>query len=244
MGEVQQDLQELGKKFESLEHDLKMKETELAKALASVKDAKAEAEKAQQEIQAAKKIAAGKTFFMQSKHVEEMFLLLTRIRSSPGAFADLPHSISDAAEFYRAEEGSSMEKLFWSQYAGAEHPVPLSDQLKQLVELQRAAEVAMKDFIVQMWPGEPLPASYFVLIKRMVNAYPRLEVIKRSICIEGARRAFARAKVHWGKLDAEKLVKDGPPEGKVHRCPKNYYDGLMKGARLVADECTKDMIFE
>ena len=112
VGEVQQELQELGKKFESLEHDLKTKESELAKALASMKDAKAEAEKAQQEIQAAKKIAAGKTFFMKSKHVEEAFLLLTRIRISTGAFADLPRSVSDAAEFYRAEEGSSTEKLF------------------------------------------------------------------------------------------------------------------------------------
>ena len=139
VGEVRQELQELGKKFKTLDHDHKMKETELAKALASVKDAKAEAEKAQQEIQATKKIAAGKTFFMQSKHVEETFLLLTRIRSSPGAFADLPRSVSDAAEFYRAEEGSSTEKLFWSKYAGAEHPTPLSDQLKWLVELHRAA---------------------------------------------------------------------------------------------------------
>ena len=122
--------------------------------------------------------------------------------------------------------------------------MPLSDQLKQLVELHRAAEVAMKDFIVQMWPGEPLPSSYFSLIKWMVNACPRLEVIKRSVCIEGARRAFARAKVHWGKLDAEKLVKEGPLECKAHRCPKKYYDGIMKGARLVADECTKDTILE
>ena len=87
---------------------------------------------------------------MQSKHVEETFLLLTRIRSSPGAFADLPRNISDVVEFYRAEEGSSTEKLFWSQYAGAEHSMPLSDQLKQLVELHRVAEVAMKDFIVRM----------------------------------------------------------------------------------------------
>ena len=78
----------------------------------------------------------------------------------------------------------------------------------------------------------------------MVNACPQLEVIKRSICIEGARRAFARAKVHWGKLDAEKLVKDGPPEGKAHHYPKKYYDGVMKGARLVADEGTKDKIFD
>ena len=102
VGKVQQELQELGKKFESLERDFKTKEFELAKALLSMKDAKAEAEKAQQEIQAAKKIAAGKTFFMQSKHVEEAFLLLTGVRSSPGAFADLPCSVSDVAEFYRA----------------------------------------------------------------------------------------------------------------------------------------------
>ena len=102
----------------------------------------------------------------------------------------------------------------------------------------------MKGFIVRMWPGEPLPTSYFGLIKRMVNACLRLEVIKRFVCIEGARRALARAKVHWGKLDAEKLVKDGPPEGKANRHPEKYYDGVMKGARLVADECTNDKIFD
>ena len=181
---------------------------------------------------------------MQSKHVEESFLLLTRIRSSPGAFAELPRSISDAVEFCRAKEGSSTEKLFWSQYIGTEHPMPLSDQLKQLAELHNVAELAMKNLIVRMWPGEPLPGSYFGLIKQMVNACPRLEVIKQSVYIEGARRAFARAKVHWGKLDEEKLVKDGPPECKEHRCPKKYYDGVMKGARLVANECPKNIIFE
>ena len=50
--------------------------------------------------------------------------------------------------------------------------------------------------------------------------------------------------MHWAKLDAEKLVKDGPREGKAHPYPEKYYDGAMKGARLVADECTKDVIFE
>ena len=46
VGEVQKELQEIGKKFESVEYELKVKEAELAKALASIKDAKAEAEKA------------------------------------------------------------------------------------------------------------------------------------------------------------------------------------------------------
>ena len=77
-----------------------------------------------------KKIVVGKAFFMQSKHISVSYLLLTRIRSSPGAFADLPRGVSNAAEFYRAEEGSSTESVFWSQYSEAEHPVPLSDQLK------------------------------------------------------------------------------------------------------------------
>ena len=74
-----------------------------------------------------KKIAAGKAFYMQSKHVKVNYRLLTRIRRSPGAFADLPCSMSDAAQFYQAEDGSSTEKLFWSQYAEAEHPVPMRD---------------------------------------------------------------------------------------------------------------------
>ena len=81
-------------------------------------------------------------------------------------------------------------------------------------------------------------------MRRLVEACPRLEVIKRSICIEGARRALARAKVHLGKMDAEKLVKDGPPQGKEHRHPEMYYEGVLKGARLVAYECSKDVIFE
>ena len=128
------------KKNESLELDSKTRESELATALESAKSAKAEAQKALQEIEAMKKIAAGKAFFMQSRNIKVNYLLLTRIRSSPGAFADLPCSVSDAAAFYRAEEGCSTEKVSWSKYAEAGHPVPLSDQLKQLVELHKAAE--------------------------------------------------------------------------------------------------------
>ena len=46
------------------------------------------------------------------------------------------------------------------------------------------------------------------------------------------------------KLDAEKLVKDGPPPGKEHRKPEMYYEGVLKGARLVADECSMNVIFQ
>ena len=60
---------------------------------------------------------------MQSKHVEETFLLLTQIRSSPGAFADLPRSISDAAEFYRAEEELGLVKRQLEENKGKQYPI-------------------------------------------------------------------------------------------------------------------------
>ena len=101
----------------------------------------------------------------------------------------------------------------------------------------------MKDLVVRLWPAETIPRSYFGLMKQIVGACPRLEVIKWSVCIEGARMAFAHVKVHWGKLDAEKLMTEGSPEGKEHRKPELYYDSVLKGARLVAEQCTKDIVF-
>ena len=85
-----------------------------------------------------------------------------------------------------------MEKLFWLQYLAPGHPVPFVDQLKQLVELHRMAELAMKDLIIRLWPAEAIPSSYFGLMKRVVEACPRLDIVKQSVCIEGARMAFAR----------------------------------------------------
>ena len=117
-------------------------------------------------------------------------------RGIRGAAAELPRSISNAAQFYRAEERNTADKLFWMQYLAPNYPVPFSDQLKQLVELHKAAELAMKDSIIRLWPTEPIPSSYFGLVKQLVSVCPRLEVIKRSVCIDGARMAFTRAKVH------------------------------------------------
>ena len=50
VGEVQQELQEFVKKYESLEHDSKTQGSELVKALENSQTAKAEAQKALQEI--------------------------------------------------------------------------------------------------------------------------------------------------------------------------------------------------
>ena len=121
--------------------------------------------------------------------------------------------------------------------------MPFSDQLKQLVELHRAAELAMKDLIIWLWPAEALPSSYFGLVKRLLNAWPRFDVIKRLVCIEGAGMTFARVKTHWAKLDAKNLMTEGPPDGKEHHRPELYFDGVLEGSCVVAEQCSKDVIF-
>ena len=55
--------------------------------------------------------------------------------------------------------------------------------------------------------------------------------------------AFARVKTHWAKLDAKKLMTEGLPEGKEHRRPELYFNGVLEGPRLVAERCAKDVIF-
>ena len=63
----------------------------------------------------------------------------------------------------------------------------------------------MKDLIIRLWPAEAIPGSYFGLVKWLVNACPRLNVVKRLVCIEGARMAFARVKVWWAKMEPSSL---------------------------------------
>ena len=72
-------------------------------------------------------------------------------------------------------------------------------------------------------------------MKRLVNACPRLDAIKRSVYIEGARMAFTCVKVQWVKMNAVKLATEGPPEGKEHRTPELYFDNVLEGSRIVAE---------
>ena len=68
-------------------------------------------------------------------------------------------------------------KLFWLQFLTPEHPTPLNDNLKQLTELHRVAGLSMKDLIVQLWPAESIPSSYFGLVKHLIDVWPRIAVV-------------------------------------------------------------------
>mgnify|MGYP005829885557 CR=1 FL=1 len=45
-------------------------------------------------------------------------------------------------------------------------------------------------------------------------------------------------------MDAVKLVTEGLPEGKERLKPELYFDSVLEGSRIVADQCTKDIVFE
>src|SRR6187399_2908672 len=137
-----------------------------------------------------------------------------------------------------------MEKPFWLQFNAPKHLVPLNDHMKELVELDNMAGLAMKDLIVRLWPADPIPSSYFGLVKRLNEASPRVDALSRSACIEGARMAFARVKVHWAKMNAGHIATAGSPAGKEHRKPEKYFEDVINGARLVEGQCSKDIIFE
>ena len=137
-----------------------------------------------------------------------------------------------------------MEKLFWSQFGTPERQLLLNEQMTQWAELHMISGSAMKDVIVRLWPTETIPNSYFGLVQRLVDAVPRIDAIKRSTCIEGARMAFARVKTYWAKMKATDVAAWSPPKGKDHHAPEHYFEDILEGARFIEGQCSKDMTFE
>ena len=159
-------------------------------------------------------------------------------------FLDLPKSSSDAAQFYQAQEGYATEKLFWSQFGASKRPLLLNEQMSQWAELHRMSGAAMKNVILRLWLTEPIPNSYFSLVQRLADAVPRIDAVKRSACIEGARMAFARVKTYRGKMKAINVAAKGPPKGKDRHAPEHYFEDVLESARLIEGQCSKDIIFE
>ena len=81
-------------------------------------------------------------------------------------------------------------------------------------------------------------------MQRLVDAVPRIDAMKRSACIEGARMALARVKTFWGKMKAINIVTKSPPEGKDRPEPEHYFGDVLEAARLIEGQCSKEIIFE
>ena len=73
---------------------------------------------------------------------------------------------------------------------------------------------------------------------------PRIDAVKQSACIEGARMAFARVKTFWGKMKAIDVAAKSPPKGKDRPEPEHYFEDVLVAARLIEGLCSKDIMFE
>ena len=81
-------------------------------------------------------------------------------------------------------------------------------------------------------------------MRRLVDAVPRIDAVRQSACIEGARMAFARVKTYWGKMKAINIATKSPPEGKDCPEPEHYFGDVLEATRLIEGQCLKDIIFE
>ena len=116
--------------------------------------------------------------------------------------------------------------------------------MSQWAELHRISGAAMKNVIIRLWPTDPIPNSYFSLVQRLVDAVPRIDAVKRSVCIEGARMAFARVKTFWRKMKAIDVAVKNPPKGKDRHETKHYFEDVLVVARLIEGQCSKNIMFE
>ena len=168
---------------------------DLDKALQEAKEAQSESREAREEIRQAGEVAAGKPFLLQNKFGNPKYAPLNQIWSSLDVFMDLPKSVVDANQLFHAQEGHATEKLFWSQFDTPKRPL-LNEQMAEWAELHKMSGTAMKDVIARLWLTEPILNSYFGLVRRLIDAAPRIDAVKRSTCIQGAQMALARVKTY------------------------------------------------
>ncbi|XBI27085.1 hypothetical protein VPH35_051635 [Triticum aestivum] len=111
-----------------------------------------------------------------------------------------------------------------------------------VAELPRLSELAMRSVIDHLWQKGPKPESYFGLVQQFLGAVRRIDAMRRSACIEGARMALARVKVYWTDMDAA-MIASKDPVGGQHPAG-HYLAQVTEGARLIEAQCSKNLLFE
>ena len=195
-----------------------------------------------EELQQAGKIAAGGSYLLRTKFLDPKYAPLDGRWSPADAYADLAKSTADAAKFFEDQGDKEVEKLFWSQFNAPARPLPLSEKMAAVAELHRLSGLAMRSVIDHLWPKGPKPDSYFGLVQQFLGAVPRIDAMRRSACIEGARMALARVKAYWTDMDATMIASQDPVGGQY---PAGHYLAqVIQGARLIEAQCSKNVLFE
>ena len=100
----------------------------------------------------------------------------------------------------------------------------------------------MRSIIDHLWPEKPKSNSYFSLVQQFLGVVPRINVMKRSACIEGSWMAFARVKAYWAEMDATTIAAHSSAIGRV--AAEHYFEEVLEGACLIESQCSKNIMFE
>ena len=144
--------------------------------------------------------------------------------------------------FFQDQKDDEVEKLFMSQFSAPTRTLPLSERMAVVAELHRLSGLAMRSVLDHLWPKGPKPDNYFGLVQQFLGAVSRIDAMKRSACIEGARMALARVKTYWADMEATGIATRGPAGG--HDPVEHYFEQVLEGARLIEAQCSKSIMFE
>ena len=97
-----------------------------------------------------------------------------------------------------------------------------------MAEHHRLSGLAMRSVIDHLWPKGPKPDNYFGLVQQFLGAVSRIDAMKRSACIEGARMDLARVKTCWAEMDATDVASRDSDRS---RLPAEHY--LRKSCRAL-----------
>ena len=225
-----------------LEEENRAKATDLEKATMANKDTRSAMRAKKEELREAGDIVAGKSFMLRRKFGDPRYAPLDRLWSSEDVYMDLAASAADAAKYFQGQTDREVDQLFWRQFHSPERPLSLTDQLAEWAELNRLSGLSMRSVVDQLWPGRSKPNSYFSLVQQFLDVVPRINAMKRSACIEGARMAFARVKAYWAEMDATTVAARDSAIGR--RAAEHYFEEVLEGARLIETQCSKNIMFE
>ena len=128
--------------------------------------------------------------------------------------------------FFKDQGDKELEKLFWLQFNAPTRPLLLNEKVAAVAELHRLSGIAMRSVINHLCSKGPKPDNYFGLVQQFLGAVPRVDAMRRSACIEGARMALARVKAYWTDMEATIIAQ------------------VTEGARLIEAQCSKNVLFE
>ena len=225
-----------------LEKENQAKASDLEKAAATRKDIRSAMRAKKEELREAGDIVAGKSFMLRRKFGDPRYAPLDRLWSLEDVYMDLAASAADAAKYFQGQTDREVDQLFWRQFHSPERPLSLTDQLAEWAELNRLSGLSMRSVVDQLWPERSKPNSYFGLVQQVLDVVPCINAMRRSVCIEGARMAFARVKAYWAEMDATTVAARDSAIGR--KAAEHYFEEVLEGARLIETQCSKNIMFE